>query len=189
MPTRIILARHGETDWNLERRWQGHSDRALNETGRAQAEELAERLAGEPIAAVYSSDLVRAHETARIVAARKDLDVIVDPDLREIDIGVWSGLTMEEIEARFPDDVQHWRDTGVALNRGGETSDQLHERVLRAAHRIAAAHPREQVLVVSHGGALRALALHAQAIEHDRRLENCGVVKILFEDGAFRGHA
>ena len=83
MPTRIILARHGETDWNLERRWQGHSDRPLKETGGDQVEEIAEQLAGEPISAVYSSDLVRAHETARIVADRLGLDVVAVPGLRQ----------------------------------------------------------------------------------------------------------
>ena len=73
MATRIILVRHGETDWNAERRWQGHSDRPLNEAGRRQAEELAARLDGAPIDAVYSSDLLRAHETARLLAEPRGL--------------------------------------------------------------------------------------------------------------------
>ena len=185
--TKLLLARHGETDWNRERRWQGHADVPLNEAGRRQASALAQELADERLAAIYSSDLRRAYETARAVAESKSLDVIVDRDLREIDVGKWSGLTMEEIEATFPDDFRHWRERGTSRERGGETSEQLAARVVAAAHRIAAAHPDAQVLVVSHGAALRELALHADAIEHDARLENCGVVRIRFEDGGFRG--
>ena len=185
--TKLLLARHGETDWNRERRWQGHSDTPLNDVGREQARALAAELEREPLAAIYSSDLRRAYETAREVGLRKGIDVIVDPELREIHVGMWEGLTSEEIEQRWPDDLSRWRAGELVLGRGGETDEQLRERVLRAAGRIAAAHPREQVLIVSHGGALRALALHAKAIEQDRRLENCGVLRIVFEDGIFRG--
>jgi probable phosphoglycerate mutase len=186
--TKLLLARHGETDWNRDHRWQGHSDVPLNELGLRQARALAEELATEDLAAIYSSDLRRAYETARIVAASKGMEVIVDPDLREIDFGTWEGLTSDEIEHRFPGDLGLWREQGqTPERRGGETHDQLRERVLAAAHRIAVAHPGEQVLVVSHGGALRALAVHAEAIERDERLENCGVVGVLFEEGAFRG--
>jgi 2,3-bisphosphoglycerate-dependent phosphoglycerate mutase len=185
--TKLLLARHGETDWNREHRWQGHSDTPLNELGRDQARALADELEHEPLGAIYSSDLRRAYETAREVADRKGMDVIVDSDLREIHLGVWEGLTSNEIEERWPDDLGRWRSGDVVLGRGGETHEELRERVLRAAHRIAAAHPGEQVLVVSHGGALRALALHAEAIDRDRRLENCGVVRIVFEEGIFRG--
>jgi broad specificity phosphatase PhoE len=183
----LLLVRHGETDWNAERRWQGHADPPLNEAGRVQARELAHELASETLAAVYSSDLVRAHETARIVAERHGLDVVVERDLREIDVGAWSGLTHDEIQVRFPQDFERWRTTGVADERGGETSEQLHARVVAAAERIAHAHAGEQVLVVSHGGALRALALHAQAIEEDYRLGNCHVVRVRYEGGGFRG--
>lgn len=186
--TKLLLARHGETDWNRDHRWQGHSDVPLNALGLEQAHTLAAELAREPIAAVYSSDLRRAYETAQIVAKRHGLDVIIDHGLRELHFGVWEGMTSDEIEERFPGDLSRWREEGkVADGRGGETHDQLRERVLAAAHRIVAAHPGEQVLVVSHGGTLRALAIHAAAIEHDRRLENCGVLRIVFEDGAFRG--
>jgi len=186
--TTLLLARHGETDGNREQRWQGHADPPLNDAGREQARALAAELAGEPIAAIYSSDLKRAHETARIVAEQNGAEVIVDPDLREIDVGSWSGMTMEEIEHRFPDDFRRWRDEGTSRDRGGETSEELATRVVAAARRIAAAHPTGQVLVVSHGGALRSLALHASAIEEaDRRLQNCGLVRIVFEDGEFRG--
>lgn len=186
--TKLLLARHGETDWNCEHRWQGHTDVPLNELGLEQARALAEELADEPIAAIYSSDLRRAFDTARIVAERKGLEVIVDHDLRELDFGAWEGMTSDEIEERFPGDLGRWREHGERPERrGGETADEVRERVIAAAHRIVAAHPGEQVLVIAHGGPLRALAIHATAIEHDRRLENCGVVRIVFEDGAFRG--
>src|SRR6185369_6866034 len=101
--TTILLARHGETDWNVERRVQGHSDTPLNDRGRQQACALAEELAGESIDAVYSSDLLRAHETARIVAEQRGLGVTSIRDLRERHFGTWEGLTDEEIFERYPD--------------------------------------------------------------------------------------
>lgn len=128
MATTIVLVRHGETDWNLERRWQGHSDRPLNETGRAQARELAEALADEPFDAVYSSDLMRAHETARIVAERMGLDVTAVPDLRETRFGSWEGLSDEEVAHRFP---------GLNRPTDAETRDEMAGRVLAAIDRIA----------------------------------------------------
>ncbi|HEU0337127.1 MAG TPA: histidine phosphatase family protein, partial [Gaiellaceae bacterium] len=98
----VLLARHGETDWNREGRFQGHADPPLNDLGRAQARELADRLAREPLAAVYASPLRRAYETAEIVAATHDLPLRSVAGLREVDVGSWSGLTRSEIEARFP---------------------------------------------------------------------------------------
>jgi uncharacterized phosphatase len=166
MPTRIILARHGETDWNLERRWQGHSDRPLNETGRAQAEELAEQLAGEPIAAVYSSDLVRAHETARIVAARLGLDVVAVPGLRERQFGSWEGLQDAEVEHRFP---------GAHGPPDGENREEMLRRVLASLEAIAAAHNGDTVLVVCHGGPIRAALLHHAHPRSEERAGNCSV--------------
>jgi uncharacterized phosphatase len=166
MPTRIILARHGETDWNLERRWQGHSDRPLNETGRAQAEELAEQLAGEPIAAVYSSDLVRAHETARIIAARLGLGVVAVPGLRERQFGSWEGLRDVDVEDRFP---------GAHGPPDGETREELLRRVLESLEAIAAAHAGQTVLVVSHGGPIRAALLHHAHPRGEERAANCSV--------------
>src|SRR5581483_12433051 len=88
--TTLLLVRHGETDWNSERRWQGHADEPLNETGRAQAREVADELADRSIDAVYSSDLSRARETAEIIAARLGLSVTTDARLGEVDVGDWS---------------------------------------------------------------------------------------------------
>jgi len=97
--TTLLLVRHGETDWNAERRWQGHADVPLNERGREQARALAEQLAGESVDAIYSSDLSRARDTADILGARLDVPVVVDADLREIDVGPVEGLTAEESAA------------------------------------------------------------------------------------------
>jgi broad specificity phosphatase PhoE len=169
MPARIILARHGETDWNLERRWQGHSDRPLNETGREQAEALADELADEPIAAVYSSDLVRAHETARIVAERLGLDVVTVPELRERRFGSWEGLQDVEVERRFP---------GVHGPPDGEPRDEMTRRVLESLQRIAASHEGRTVLVVSHGGPMRAVLRHRGDARCEGPLANCSVVDL-----------
>jgi probable phosphoglycerate mutase len=108
VPTTIVLVRHGETDWNRENRFQGHADPPRNEAGRAQSREVAEQLVAERVTIVYTSPLQRAHETARILAARLDLDVRVSDALEEVDVGSWSGLTRAEVEARFPDGFRRW---------------------------------------------------------------------------------
>jgi broad specificity phosphatase PhoE len=176
--TTILLARHGETDWNVERRVQGHSDRPLNERGRAQARALADELEGEQIDAVYASDLARAHETARLVAERIGLEVTVLPELREKNFGSWEGLTDTEVLARFPDAHRGaWGD--------GESSEDVASRVVRALHRIAADHHGGRVLVVAHGGPLR-VVLRECASDHEGPIANCHLVRIEIRDRILR---
>jgi broad specificity phosphatase PhoE len=187
-PTTILLARHGETDWNAVGRWQGHTDRALTERGRRQAVELAERLANDAIDAVYSSDLLRAVETAEPVAKRLGLPLQTVPELREVDVGTWAGLTRDEVAERFPDGFRRWSEWQTGWE-DGETYDEMGERVVGAILRLAREHPGERILVVSHGGAIR--ALHAAAAGIDiatfRQLrqvvENARVTSILVENG------
>lgn len=162
--TTVYLARHGESDWNAERRWQGHADRPLTERGREQAEALAERLAGVQLDAVYASDLRRAWETADPVARSHGLDVVRVPDLREVHVGSWSGLTRDECEARFPEAFARWRDGGQGWD-DGETYDEMAERVVSALHRLAEKHPGGSILVVSHGGPIRAVHAHALGVD------------------------
>jgi broad specificity phosphatase PhoE len=177
--TRILLARHGETDWNVERRVQGHSDTPLNETGREQASALADELQRERIDAVYSSDLLRAHETARIVADRRGLGVTAIRDLRERDFGTWEGLTDTEIYARHPEAANgHWGD--------GEARADMARRVFDALRRIAEAHPDGHVLVVTHGGPLRAVLVHC-GVDGTGPIANCRVVRVEVDDGIVRG--
>ena len=176
--TTILLARHGETDWNREQRWQGQSDTPLNDTGRAQARDLADELAGESIDAVYSSDLVRAHETARLIAEPRGLDVIAIRDLRERSFGSVEGMTTDEIQARYPGIELPWSD--------GETREAMTDRVLGALLRIGETHPEANVLVVSHGGPLRAV-LTPCGIDGVTRIENCHVIRVELQDGVLRG--
>lgn len=173
--TTILLARHGETDWNRDRIYQGHADPPLNAKGRRQAEALARRLAGERLDAIYASDLHRALETAEIVAAALGMTVVPEAGLREIDVGSWSGLTRDEIAERFPGAASH----------DGELREAFLERVLATILRIARAHPGERVLVVTHGGPVRAVQRHALG-EPLPVLENCGLYGLRFESGAFR---
>ena len=178
--TRILLARHGETDWNRVGRWQGHADPPLNDAGRTHAAELAERLAGDGIAAIYSSDLMRASQTARVVADRLGLAVVEDAGLREIDVGSWSGLTRAKVEQRFPEGYARW--LGGEIGHDGETREELTERVVGAVERIAAEHPEGTILVVTHGGAIRAIRRHASGDPGDS-IENCGTSSLELVDG------
>ena len=167
--TEILLTRHGQTDWNLGGRVQGHTDIPLNATGVAQARALADELAAEQLVAVYSSDLGRARDTAAIVAELHGLAVTVDPDLREKNFGSWEGLTDTEIGERFPDAVRgRWGD--------GETTDAVGVRAVAAVDRIRELHPIGGVLVVSHGGPLRALLAHF-GVEHGA-IRNCAVFRV-----------
>ena len=162
--TTILLARHGESDWNHAGRWQGHADRPLTDLGLGQARELAERLASTELDAVYSSDLERARETAAIVAEPHDLRVRELRGLREVNVGSWSGLTRAEAEERFPDAYRRWLDGGEGWD-DGETYEQLSERVVGSVFEIATRHPADRVLLVAHGGSIR--AIHAAALGVD----------------------
>lgn len=176
--TTILLVRHGETDWNRDRRVQGHTDTPLNETGRAQARELAGALAAESFDAVYTSDLARAQDTAALVAADHAVELVPLVALRERHFGTWEGLTDDEVLARFPDARPgHWGD--------GETAEEMTERVLAALATIAAAHPGGTVLVVSHGGPLRAVLLRC-GVDRDGPIGNCDVIRVAVEDAHFR---
>jgi broad specificity phosphatase PhoE len=162
--TTVLLARHGESDWNRSKQWQGFADRPLTDLGREQAAELAQRLEDTDLDAVYSSDLQRARDTAEIVARTKGLTVQTTPDLREVDVGSWSGLTRAEAEEQYPEQYARWLQGGEGWE-DGETYEELGERVVRAITRIAEAHAGERVLVVAHGGTIR--ALHAAALGVD----------------------
>jgi broad specificity phosphatase PhoE len=179
MLTTILLARHGETDWNRDRRVQGHSDVPLNDTGRKQARDLAKQLRGERFDAVYASDLARARETAEIVAAGTDREVHELVDLRERHFGTWEGLTDDDIRARFPESrTGPWGD--------GETVDEMSARVVAALRAIAVEHDSGTVLVATHGGPIRAV-LRVTGVEPTGAIENCHVLRIeVSRDGTLR---
>ena len=182
------MVRHGETDWNRENRFQGHADPPLNESGRAQALALARALAGSPVAVVYSSPLVRARETALIVGRELALEVALLDELREVDVGSWSGLTRAEVEARFPAGFRRWLEYGHGWE-DGETYDQLGERVLAGVHLLGERHPEERVLAVTHGGPIRSVLAVAAGVTFGeaRRsihvLGNCAFLTFAVQDG------
>jgi len=158
----LLLLRHGETEWNLSGRWQGQAaDTPLTELGRAQAHIVASRLRNHPIRAIYSSDLLRAFETAQIIGQALGVAPIAEPALRESDIGAWTGLTWEQITVRFPDEVAAMYAGQDARRGGGENYGELQARLAAAAEQIAARHLDQTVLLVSHGAALRSLVAHA----------------------------
>jgi broad specificity phosphatase PhoE len=162
--TTILLARHGESDWNRDRRWQGYADRPLTERGREQARALAERLSDIRLDAIYSSDLERARATAEAVARPRGMAVEHVPALREVDVGSWSGLTREEAEENYPEAFGRWLQ-GSAGWTDGETYEEMSERVLGAIAKIIQQHPEGRALVVAHGGPIR--AVHAAALGMD----------------------
>ncbi len=182
------MARHGETDWNRENRFQGHADTSLNEAGRGQAHALAQELVREGFGAVYSSPLERAFETARIIAAQLGLDVEPSAGLMEVDVGSWSGLTRSEVEARFPEGYTRWIEFGHGWD-DGESYDELGERVVSDLLRIATRHADELVLAVTHGGPIRSALAAASSVPYGeaRRsiavLENCATVRLAIRDG------
>ena len=189
--TTILLARHGETDWNREGRFQGHADQPLNRTGRAQAVDLSVALMAEQLAAVYSSPLRRALETAEVLAASHGLEPVPVDDLREVDVGSWSGLTRAEVEEHFPAQFTRWLNYGQGWE-DGETYEEMGRRAVDALLRLAAAHDGERVLAVTHGGPIRAAfafadgTTHAEARRLGPRIGNTFVAELAVADGALR---
>ncbi|MGV0717231.1 bifunctional RNase H/acid phosphatase [Mycolicibacterium sp. XJ662] len=150
-PTRLLLLRHGQTEFSAQRRYSGRGNPALTETGRRQAELAAQYLANKGgVDAVVTSPLQRAYDTAAAAAKALRLDVVVDDDLIETDFGAWEGLTFVEASQRDPELHQRWlRDTSVTPP-GGESFDNVAQRVHRAQNRLAAENGGQTLLVVSH---------------------------------------
>jgi broad specificity phosphatase PhoE len=157
---RLLLARHGETTWNAERRFQGRTDVALSPRGRAQSEALGRALRGYRVAAAYVSPFRRARETAEVALAGTGLPVTPVEELRELSLGEWEGCTVDEVRAREGDPYRAWL---LAPHDcpppGGEPLDAVSARVRAAIERISASHPNgDDVLVVAHGGVISVYA-------------------------------
>ena len=165
-PARLVLVRHALTAEHRVR-VVGRLDVPLSADGRAQAERLADRLATEPVAAVYSSPLARALDTARPLAGRLGLEHVPVADLRELDFGELDGLMLEEVEQRYPSFLP-WTEAPAAVEfPGGESVAALTRRAVTAVRAIAAAHQGETAVVVSHGVTLRAVLADALGMELD----------------------
>lgn len=185
MTTQLFLVRHGETAWNAEARLQGQLDVPLSALGRQQAELLRARLEEERLDAACSSDLERCWETAVIALRGRDIHPTPDIGLREIDFGDWQGLTFADVEQRRPDDFRLWRDDPVdAAPHGGESRRQLQSRIAATLTAIVARYEGQRVLVVTHGGALRAAL--CWLLDADLRsswrieVDNCGLSRVDF---------
>jgi broad specificity phosphatase PhoE len=198
--TRIYLIRHGETDWNRDGICMGQLDVPLNERGRRQAELTAERLVHERLDVIYSSDLSRAVETAKIIRERQPHhpEIIQRPDLRELNYGCWQGLRREELEERFPEAFSrgdpHRADPLDFKPQGGESLRELRERSIKAFHEILELHRGEAVAVVAHGGVIRHIINYVlqrgapllrdqepEFVSFGFLVSNCGITHIAYE--------
>ncbi|NWG15328.1 MAG: histidine phosphatase family protein [Chloroflexi bacterium] len=179
---RILLIRHGQTDWNMEGRWQGSLPVPLNDIGRAQARALAAHLRESPIRAIYSSDLPRALETAQLLGAALGVQPTPDVRLREFDLGIFQGLKRDEMMARYPAEwasfnADYW-DYSIP---GGESRRALQRRMWEAWQDVVARDEGPEVAIVSHGGALRLLLLKLFGESPEvsaLRLENTSVTAV-----------
>lgn len=186
----VLLARHGETEWNLVGRWQGATNVHLSDTGRAQARTLAERLRGfgpTPLGEVHASDLDRAVETATIVATALGLPPPRrDPRLRERGFGCFEGLTREECAEKFPDAWARYLADRRSTPPGAEPQEAIVARVLEVMYEIASATaPGGPPLVVSHGGAIRTFAQAAVGVALPP-VGNGAVFRVAYAGGRFR---
>lgn len=155
---RLLICRHGQTDFNAALRFQGQMDEPLSELGKLQARKLGERLAHVPLHAAYSSDLGRAHETAKLALTGRDVPLRLDQRLREIAFGRWEGMTFAEIKVKYPDDVAaRERDRVHYAIPGGESVSQMGQRVSGFLQEVLPAHAGQTLLVIAHGGTVNAL--------------------------------
>lgn len=162
--TLLFLVRHARSTWNTEGRWQGQADPPLDELGLKQAHAVAARLQDEALAAIYTSPLQRAKQTAEIIAATCHAPLIADNRLMERNVGEWAGLTSEEVKARYPDSFKPgWWVKGAP---GGETQAELVARVEVVFNEILVAHPDTNVAVISHGGTLNSFLSNLFASQH-----------------------
>jgi broad specificity phosphatase PhoE len=188
----VVLVRHGATDWNLQGRCQGSSDRALSEAGERQAEKVALNLSREKLSAVYSSGLLRARRTAHFISQPHGLPVRIENDVRELDHGALEGLTFEEIKDQYPEFIRRWRTEPAELQvPGGERLIDVQRRAWQGLNRIAERHEKnDNVVVVSHNFPILGIICHITGTDLNKyrsfRLEPGGHTRLCLDGGGWR---
>jgi broad specificity phosphatase PhoE len=182
----LMLVRHGETEWNAQRRYQGQMDIPLSALGRRQAELIAGRLAGKEIDAIYASDLSRARETAQAIAEKNGLEVIPEPRLRELKFGVLEGLTFDEAQAQYPEMISAWLEDFNRPPQGAETIDVFNARVVSLLDDLKQKHEEQIVLLVGHGGSLSEILRVALGLSREKRwyleMDNASLSEVLIAE-------
>lgn len=172
--TVLWLVRHGQTDWNLTGRWQGQTSDApgLNDMGRTQALSACDQWTDVSFSAIYSSDLLRARQTAELIAKSLDLTVTLEPRLREMNLGAWEGMLSDEIEAQYPQELaERAQNPFQARAPQGESPAEVAERVIAAVNETAIKYQNKSVLIVAHGISLAVIICRAQGIPLDKVYE------------------
>ena len=185
--TEIILIRHGETEWNSQQRMQGHSNSDLSSVGQAQIQALGQWMKNVPFDLIYSSDSLRAKQTAEAITQFSGHELQFDQRLREKNLGVFEGLTSEEARERHPEVFRLFKTAGSKyVIDEGESTQQLHDRALEIVDEIRIKHPEERVLLVTHGGFIRVVMKHSLglSLETPTRflIRNTGVFRLVWED-------
>jgi len=185
--TEIILIRHGETEWNSQKRMQGHSNSDLSSVGQAQIQALGQWMKIVPFDHIYSSDSLRAKQTAEAITQFSGHKLKIDLRLREKNLGVFEGLTSEEARERHPEVFRLFKTAGSKyVIDEGESTQQLQDRALEIVDEIRIKHPEERVLLVTHGGFIRVVMKHSLglSLETPTRflIRNTGVFRLVWED-------
>lgn len=158
--TKLYLIRHGETEWNIQNRYQGNTDIPLSFVGKMQAQAIANRMKNFEIDAIYSSDLSRAYDTAQYIAKEKNIDVQIIPQLKEINFGEWEGFTISELEKIYGDDYKRFFLEPHKYPFPGEgTMEAVQMRIKKALDRITFYNENSKIMIVSHGGILKVLIM------------------------------
>lgn len=181
----LFIVRHGQTDWNAQGRFQGAIERALDASGIQQAQDVAHKLTMPRVDAVYASHMLRARQTAEIIASPHQLPVLCYPELREGTYGSIDGLTYEEFRQRFADTLLHreslspWERFHDRLVAGAETSAEIVARALPCLHSLSQLHLGQRVVVVSHGWVMRSLYIYFSAFLDDKiSVGNTGILHL-----------
>ena len=191
MGTTLFLVRHGETESNRRRAYMGRSDEYLNETGRLQADAVAERLSAFPIVRIITSPIARAVQTAQAIAATVQAPIEKEDCFTEIDFGPWNGLTAKEVEERHPEEARLWRKAPHLLEFPGiETLASVRARVEEGLEKILAKYPGKSIVLVTHDVVIRTLIAIALRIDNNRYREfqmvNASLSVIHFEGTRYR---
>ena len=189
MKTTIYVTRHGETEWNVAKRKKEQKNSALTENGIVQAKQLGNRMKDLPIHAIYSSPSERTLHTAELIKGERDIPIIADEHFYEINMGIWEGQTIADIEKQFPEEVHlFWNEPHLFQSTSGENFEAVYERVIEGMQLLLEKHKGQNILIVSHAAAAKLLVGHFAGIEienvwDDPFMHSASLSIIEFEEG------